>query len=136
MAESMAGVMCQADQKRFGTIPNITDKGYYTNSFHVTPSEQIDVFSKFAIEAEFQAKSVNGRISYCEIPNLKNNISAILEIMEYIYNTIGYAEFNTKSDYCQVCGFDGEIVLNDQDQWECPQCHNKDKNTLNIVRRT
>ena len=98
--------------------------------------EEINVFDKFAFESEFQKLSTGGCISYAEIPNMNNNIPALLTMMQYIYDTISYAEFNTKSDYCHECGFDGEIIVNDQVQWECPRCHNTNRDTLTVIRRT
>lgn len=135
-SESTSGRLCDLDEKQFGTIEGVTDKGYYTNSYHVTPSEEIDAFTKLKLESDFQKISTGGCISYIEIPNMTNNIEAIETLIDYIYNNISYAEFNTKSDYCQVCGFDGEIKINDDLQWECPQCHNKDVQKMNVVRRT
>lgn len=135
-SESTAGRLCEIDNERFGDIEGVTDKGYYTNSYHVTPSEEIDAFTKLSIEAPFQNLSTGGCISYIEIPNMNNNIEAILDIMDYMYENISYAEFNTKSDYCHICGFDGEIIINDDLAWECPQCHNKNKEKMNVVRRT
>lgn len=135
-SESTAGRLCEIDIKKYGIIEGVTDKGYYTNSYHVTPSENIDAFNKLSLEADFQSISTGGCISYIEIPNMTNNIDAILSIMKYMYDNISYAEFNTKSDYCHICGFDGEIIINEDLQWECPQCHNKNKEKMNVVRRT
>ena len=135
-AESLTNRFSSIDRARFGEIPDITDKGYYTNSYHVNVREEINVFDKFAFESEFQKLSTGGCISYAEIPNMNNNIPALLTMMQYIYDTISYAEFNTKSDYCHECGFDGEIILNDQVQWECPRCHNTNRDTLTVIRRT
>ncbi len=135
-SESTAGRLCEIDIENFGLIEGVTDKGYYTNSYHVTPSEEIDAFSKLKIEAEFQGISTGGCISYIEIPNMTNNIPAIESVIDFMYHNITYAEFNTKSDYCQVCGHDGEILINDDLMWECPQCHNKDMMKMNVVRRT
>ena len=135
-AESLTNRFSSIDRTRFGEIPDITDKGYYTNSYHVNVREEINVFDKFAFESEFQKLSTGGCISYAEIPNMTNNIPALLTMMQYIYNTISYAEFNTKSDYCHECGFDGEIIVNDQVQWECPRCHNTNRDTLTVIRRT
>ena len=120
----------------FGEIEGITDKDWYTNSFHTVVTEEINVFDKFDFEADFQSKSLGGCISYAEIPNMSNNLEALETMVKYIYEHIQYAEFNTKSDYCHVCGFDQEIVLNDDNKWECPQCGNKDEDKLSIVRRT
>ena len=135
-AESLTNRFSSIDRTRFGEIPDITDKGYYTNSYHVNVREEINVFDKFAFESEFQKLSTGGCISYAEIPNMTNNIPALLTMMQYIYDTISYAEFNTKSDYCHECGFDGEIIVNDQVQWECPRCHNTNRDTLTVIRRT
>ncbi len=135
-AESLTHRFSSIDRARFGEIPDITDKGYYTNSYHVNVREEINVFDKFRFEAEFQKKSTGGCISYAEIPNMTNNIPAVLTMIRYIYDNISYAEFNTKSDYCHVCGFDGEIKVNDDNEWECPRCHNKDRDKLTVIRRT
>ena len=135
-AESLCYRFAEIDRKKFGDIPDVTDKGYYTNSYHVDVREKIDAFSKFTFESQFQKISSGGAISYVEIPNLRHNLSAIEELVKFIYNNIQYAEFNTKSDYCQVCGYDGEIIINDNLEWECPQCHNKDHNKMNVTRRT
>ena len=127
-AESLCYRFARIDKERFGDIPDITDKGYYTNSYHVDVREHIDAFEKFKFESQFQVISSGGAISYVEIPNMKNNLEALEEVVKFIYENIQYAEFNTKSDYCHVCGFDGEIIINDNLEWECPQCHNKDQN--------
>ena len=121
---------------RFGIIKGITDRDYITNSYHVPVFEEIDAFSKLKLESEFQKLSPGGAISYIETPNLQDNLDVIIEVIKFIYDNIQYAEFNTKSDYCQVCGFDGEMIINDNNEWECPQCGNKDKSKLNVVRRT
>ena len=126
-------------QQRFGMIPGITDKNYITNSYHVHVSEPIDAFTKLAFEAKFQKLSPGGAISYVEVPNMQNNLDAVLEVMQFIYDNIMYAELNTKSDYCQVCGFDGEIIIDEDDGklvWTCPQCGNQDQNKMNVARRT
>ena len=123
-------------KRRFGTIKGITDKNYITNSYHVPVFEEIDAFSKLKLESEFQRLSPGGAISYVETPNLQNNIEVVLQIIEFIYNNIMYAELNTKSDYCQKCGFDGEILIDDNLEWYCPNCGNRDHNTLNVARRT
>ena len=126
-------------QKRFGIIPGITDKGYITNSYHIHVTEEIDAFSKLEFEARLQALSPGGAISYVEVPNMQNNIPAVLEVMKFIYDHIMYAELNTKSDYCQVCGFDGEIAVVEEDGkliWKCPQCGNTDQDKMNVARRT
>ena len=135
-AESLCYRFARIDKERFGTIKDVTDKGYYTNSYHVDVREKIDAFSKFRFESQFQTISSGGAISYVEIPNMRNNLDALAEVVRYIYDNIQYAEFNTKSDYCHVCGYDGEIIINDDLEWECPQCHNKDKNKMNVTRRT
>lgn len=135
-AESLTNRFSSIDRARFGEIEDITDKGYYTNSYHVNVREEINVFDKFKFESEFQKKSTGGCISYAEIPNMTNNIPAVLTMIQYIYDNISYAEFNTKSDYCHVCGFDGEIKVNDDNQWECPRCHNTDRDKLTVIRRT
>lgn len=135
-AESLCYRFARIDKERFGTIPNVTDKGYYTNSYHVDVREEIDAFSKFDFESQFQAISSGGAISYVEIPNMRNNLTALAEVVQYIYDNIQYAEFNTKSDYCQVCGFDGEIIINDDYQWQCPNCGNTDQTRMNVTRRT
>ena len=135
-AESLCYRFARIDKERFGTIPDVTDKGYYTNSYHVDVREEIDAFAKFDFEAQFQAISSGGSISYVEIPNMRNNLTALAEVVKYIYDNIQYAEFNTKSDYCQVCGFDGEILINDDFEWECPNCGNKDQSKMNVTRRT
>ncbi len=135
-AESTVYTFCRKDRAIFGKVANITDKDYYTNSYHVFVGEEIDAFAKFDFEAQFQNISTGGCISYVEIPNMQNNIPAILTMMHYIYDHITYAEFNTKSDYCHRCGFDGEIIVNADNHWECPQCHNRDEDTMTVVRRT
>jgi ribonucleoside-triphosphate reductase len=126
-------------QQRFGIIPGITDKNYITNSYHVHVAEKIDAFTKLKFESDFQQLSPGGAISYVEVPNMQDNIDAVLEVMKFIYENIMYAELNTKSDYCQVCGFDGEIrIVNDDGKlvWECPNCHNRDQSKMNVARRT
>ena len=126
-------------QKRFGIIPGVTDKNYITNSYHVHVTEEIDAFTKLKFESEFQALSPGGAISYVEVPNMLNNIPAVLSVIEYIYENIMYAELNTKSDYCQVCGYEGEIKIVEDDSklvWECPKCGNRDESKLNVARRT
>lgn len=126
-------------QKRFGIIKGVNDKPYITNSYHVHVTEEIDAFSKLAFEAQFQALSPGGAISYVEVPNMQNNIKAVLQVMRFIYDNIMYAELNTKSDYCQVCGYDGEISIVEDDGklvWECPNCKNRDQDKMNVARRT
>ncbi len=126
-------------QRRFGIIPGVTDKGYITNSYHVHVTEKIDAFDKLKFESEFQALSPGGAISYVEVPNMQDNLKAVIRVMQYIYENIMYAELNTKSDYCQVCGYDGEIKIVEDDGklvWECPNCGNRDQEKLNVARRT
>ena len=126
-------------QRRFGVIPGVTDKGYITNSYHVHVTEKIDAFAKLGFEAQFQHLSPGGAISYVEVPDMQNNIEAVLQVMRFIYDNIIYAELNTKSDYCQKCGWDGEIQIKEQDGklvWTCPQCGNQDQDTMNVARRT
>ena len=135
-AESLCYKFAKIDKERFGIIKDVTDKGYYTNSYHVDVREKIDAFEKLKFESEFQDLSKGGAISYVEIPNMQNNLKALEEVVKFIYDNIQYAEFNTKSDYCHVCGFDGEIIINEQGEWECPQCGNKDHSKMNVVRRT
>ena len=135
-AESLCYRFAEIDKKKFGVIKDVTDKGYYTNSYHVDVREKIDAFSKFKFESQFQKISSGGAISYVEIPNMRHNMEALEDVVRFIYENIQYAEFNTKSDYCHICGYDGEIVINDDLEWECPQCHNKDKNKMNVTRRT
>ena len=126
-------------QKRFGLVPGITDRNYITNSYHVHVTEQIDAFTKLKFESDFQKLSPGGAISYVEVPNMQDNLEAVIKVMQFIYENIMYAELNTKSDYCQVCGYDGEIQIVQEDGklvWECPKCHNRDQNKLNVARRT
>jgi len=135
-AESLCYRFARIDKEKFGSIEDITDKGYYTNSYHVDVREKMDAFTKLKFESEFQPISSGGAISYVEIPNMRHNLKALEEIVKFIYDNIQYAEFNTKSDYCHVCGYDGEIIINDDNEWECPQCGNKDHNKMNVTRRT
>jgi ribonucleoside-triphosphate reductase len=135
-AESLCYRFARIDLERFGVIEDVTDKGYYTNSYHVDVREKIDAFSKFSFESQFQKISSGGAISYVEIPNMRHNLEALEEVVKFIYDNIQYAEFNTKSDYCHVCGYDGEIIINDNLEWECPQCGNKDHSKMNVARRT
>lgn len=135
-AESLCYRFARIDKQRFGSIPDVTDKGYYTNSYHVDVREKIDAFEKFTFESQFQKISSGGAISYVEIPNISNNLSALSEVVKFIYDNIQYAEFNTKSDYCSCCGFDGEIQVNDNYEWECPNCGNKDHGKMSVTRRT
>ena len=138
--ESTTYKFAKALRKRFGVIPGVTDKNYITNSYHIHVTEEIDAFSKLELEAKFQKLSPGGAISYVEVPNLQNNIPAVLALMRHIYDNIMYAELNTKSDFCQVCSYDGEIrIVSDQDDkliWECPNCGNRDESKLNVARRT
>ena len=127
-------------QKRFGIIPGVTDRNYITNSYHVHVTEEIDAFTKLKFEAAFQKLSPGGAISYVEVPNMQNNIPAVLSVMKFIYDNIMYAELNTKSDYCDICGYDGEILIKEDDNgkliWECPKCGNRDQNKMSVARRT
>ena len=127
-------------QKRFGIIKGVTDKNYITNSYHVHVTEEINAFEKLKFEAQFQRLSPGGAISYVEVPNMENNIDAVLDLMKYIYNNIMYAELNTKSDYCQECGYTGQIEIvtdiHGKLVWECPNCGNSDQNKMNVARRT
>lgn len=135
-AESLCYRFARIDREKFGDIKDVTDKGYYTNSYHVDVREDINAFDKFIFESQFQNISTGGAISYAEIPNLRHNLDALETVVQFIYDNIQYAEFNTKSDYCQECGYDGEILINDDMEWECPQCHNKDHDKMNVTRRT
>ena len=135
-AESLCYRFARIDKERFGDIVDVTDKGYYTNSYHVDVREKIDAYSKFTFESQFQTISNGGAISYVEIPNMRHNLAAIEDMVKFIYDNIQYAEFNTKSDYCHECGFDGEIEVNDKMEWVCPQCGNKDQSKMNVTRRT
>ena len=123
-------------KNRFGEIEGITDRDYITNSYHVPVFEEIDAFTKLKLESEFQQLSPGGAISYIETPNLQNNIEAVLQVIQFIYDNIMYAELNTKSDYCQVCGYDGEILIDDNMEWYCPNCGNRDHDKMNVARRT
>ena len=138
--ESTTYKFAKALQKRFGVIEGVTDKNYITNSYHVHVSEHINAFDKLKFESEFQRLSPGGAISYVEVANLTNNIPAVISVMQYIYDNIMYAELNTKSDYCQVCGWDGEIQIKENEDgkliWTCPNCGNADKSKMNIARRT
>ncbi len=135
-AESLCYRFARIDKEKFGEVRDITDKGYYTNSYHVDVREKIDAFEKLSFEAEFQKLSTGGAISYIEVPNMQHNLEAMESVVKFIYENIQYAEFNTKSDFCHECGFDGEIIINDSLEWECPHCHNKDKNKMSVTRRT
>ena len=137
--ESTTYKFAKSLQRRFGIIPGVTDKGYITNSYHVHVSEQIDAFDKLKFESQFQRLSPGGAISYVEVPNMQDNLKAVIRVMQYIYDNIMYAELNTKSDYCQVCGYDGEIKIVEDDGklvWECPHCGNRDQEKMNVARRT
>ena len=128
-------------QKRFGIIEGVTVRNYITNSYHVHVTEEINAFDKLKFEAQFQAMSPGGAISYVEVPNMQNNIEAVLSVMKYIYDNIMYAELNTKSDYCQCCGYDGEIKIVEEEGsgklvWECPNCGNRDQDQMSVARRT
>lgn len=138
--ESTSFKMAKCLQERFGIIPGVTDKNYITNSYHIHVTEPIDAFTKLKIESEFQNQSTGGAISYVEVPNMQNNIPAVESVIQFIYDNIMYAELNTKSDYCQVCGYDGEIKIVEDDNgklvWECPNCKNRDQSKMNVARRT
>ncbi len=137
--ESVTYKFAKCLQRRFGIVPGITDKGYITNSYHVHVTEEIDAFTKLSFESAFQRLSPGGAISYVEVPNMQDNLEAVISVMQYIYDNIMYAELNTKSDYCQVCGYDGEIQIVEDDGklvWECPCCGNRDQNKMNVARRT
>ena len=135
-AESLCYRFAKIDLQKFGEIEDVTDKGYYTNSYHVDVREEIDAFSKLEFESKFQPISMGGCISYIEIPNMNHNLEALKQIVNYIYHNIQYAEFNTKSDCCHLCHFEGEIVVNDELKWQCPNCHNLDTSKMNVIRRT
>ena len=134
--ESTTYKFAKALRERFGKIKGITDRDYITNSYHVPVFEEIDAFTKLSLESEFQKLSPGGAISYIETPNLENNLDAVLEVIDFIYNNIMYAELNTKSDYCQQCGYTGEILIDDNLEWYCPECGNRDHDKLNVARRT
>ena len=126
-------------QRRFGIIKGVTDKSYITNSYHIHVTEDVNAFDKLIFEAQFQALSPGGAISYVEVPNMQNNLEAVMQVIRCIYDNIMYAELNTKSDYCQICGFDGEIEIREEDGklvWTCPQCGNQDQDKMNVARRT
>lgn len=135
-AESLCYRFAKIDKAKFGEIADITDKGYYTNSYHVDVREQVDAFSKLKFESQFQPISTGGCISYIEMPNMQHNLEALKQLIRYIYHNIQYAEFNTKSDCCQECGYEGEIIINQDMEWECPNCGNKDQSKMNVIRRT
>ena len=135
-AESLCYRFAKIDRMKFGEIPDITDKGYYTNSYHVDVREEIDAFSKLKFESQFQPISSGGCISYIEIPPVQHNLTALKQLINFIYHNIQYAEFNTKSDCCHICHYEGEMIINDDLEWECPSCHNKDQSKMNVIRRT
>ena len=135
-SESLCYRFAKIDKQKYGSIKDITDKGYYTNSYHVDVREPIDAFSKLGLESEFQKISSGGCISYVEVPNLQNNVEVIEEVIKFIYENVQYGEFNTKLDYCMECGYDGELLLDDNNEWYCPNCGNRDTNKMNIIRRT
>ncbi|HQE69921.1 MAG TPA: anaerobic ribonucleoside-triphosphate reductase, partial [Atopobiaceae bacterium] len=137
--ESVTYKFAKALQRRYGIVAGVTDHGYITNSYHVHVTEQIDAFTKLKFESEFQRLSPGGAISYVEVPNMQDNLEAVISVMQYIYDNIMYAELNTKSDYCQICGYDGEIQIVEDDGklvWECPKCGNRDQSKMNVARRT
>lgn len=134
--ESLTEKFAQAIRQRHGEIAGITDRNFVTNSYHVFVEEPIDAFSKLKYESQFHGISSGGSVSYIEVANMTNNLEAVLKVIEYMYDNIQYAELNTKSDYCQVCGYDGEIMVDDNLQWYCPNCGNRDKDKMNVVRRT
>ena len=138
--ESTTYKFAKALQKRFGMIEGVTDHNYITNSYHVNVREKIDAFTKLKFEADFQKLSPGGAISYVEVPNMQNNIPAVLSVMKFIYDNIMYAELNTKSDYCECCGYDGEIQIIEDEHgklvWECPNCGNRDQTKMSVARRT
>lgn len=135
-AESLCYRFAKIDKQKYGIIKDVTDKGYYTNSYHVDVREQIDGFTKLTLESQFQHISTGGCISYVEIPNMTHNLEVLEQLVNFIYHNIQYAEFNTKSDCCHECGFEGEILITDDIKWKCPNCGNMDTNKMNIVRRT
>lgn len=139
LIESVTYKFAKCLQRRFGVIEDVTDHGYITNSYHVNVREKIDAFTKLGFEAQFQHMSPGGAISYVEVPDMQDNIEAVIRVMQFIYDHIIYAELNTKSDYCHVCGFDGQIEVVEDDGklvWECPKCGNRDQSKMNVARRT
>ena len=137
--ESGTYKFAKALQRRFGKVEGVSDKNYITNSYHVHVSEEIDAFTKLSFEAQFQQLSPGGAISYVEVPNMQDNLEAVIQVMQFIYDNIMYAELNTKSDYCQVCGWDGEIQIVEENGkliWKCPKCGNTDQDKMNVARRT
>ena len=135
-AESTCYTLCRKDKAVYGEVKDITDKNYYTNSYHICVREPINAFDKLGLESIYQKISSGGAISYIEIPNMAKNVEAIEEVIKFMYENMQYAEFNTKSDYCNKCGYDGEIMLNEEHKWQCPNCGNTDVTSMNIVRRT
>ena len=135
-AESLVYRFCRLDREVYGEIPNVTDRLYYTNSYHVHVSEEIDAFSKLAFESQFHAISSGGCISYVEVPNLTNNIDAVKEVIKFIYDNVQYAEINTKADVCYECGYTGEMQIDKDLEWYCPNCGNRDKEQMQVMRRT
>jgi ribonucleoside-triphosphate reductase len=135
-AESLCYRFARIDKEKFGTVEDITDKGYYTNSYHIDVREPIDAFKKLELESEFQKISSGGCISYIEVPNLENNVAVIEEVIKYISENVQYGEFNTKLDYCMECGYSGELLLDDNNEWHCPNCGNRNTDKMNITRRT
>lgn len=136
MAESLCYRFAKIDKQKFGSIEGITDKDFYTNSYHCYVGEEISAFDKLEFESQFQALATGGCISYVEIPNMSKNLEALEEVIKFGYDHVMYFEFNTKSDYCLNCGFDGEIIINDDNEWECPVCHCKEHTKLFVTRRT
>lgn len=135
-AESLIYRFCRLDKENYGEIENVTDRMYYTNSYHVHVSEEIDAFSKLKFESQFHAISSGGCISYIEVPNMYNNLDAVKDVIRFIYDNVQYAEINTKSDICYDCGFTGEMQINEDLDWYCPNCNNSDKNKMQVLRRT
>ena len=135
-AESLVYRFCRLDRARFGEIPNVTDRLYYTNSYHVNVREEIDAFSKLSFESQFHEISTGGCISYVEVPDMTKNLEAVEQIINFIYHNIQYAEINTKPDICYKCGFTGEIEVDDNLEWHCPNCGNSDRNEMQVMRRT
>ena len=135
-AESLTSRFCRIDKQKFGEIPNVTDRMYYTNSYHVHVAEEIDAFSKLKFESQFHQISLGGCISYVEVPDMSNNLQAVEQIINYIYHNIQYAEINCKPSVCYKCGYTGEILIDKELEWYCPNCGNKDKNEMQVMRRT
>lgn len=136
MAENLVYRFCRIDKQRFGEIKNVTDKLYYTNSYHVNVREEIDAFSKLKFESQFHDISLGGCISYVEVPNLTNNVTVVEQLINYIYHNIQYAEINTKADVCYQCGFEGEMSIDDNLEWYCPNCGNRKHDEMQVMRRT